>query len=69
MEHLTVITKKGLKVLIHATTLKEAFPAQDGEHTICVLNIKNNKSDDTFLTVKDTVEEIETKLKECSSNS
>lgn len=59
MKHLKLTTKKNTTILVHPDEIKEAYPSQDGKHTIVVVGVRNRKGDDTFLAVAHTVDEIE----------
>lgn len=58
MKHLKLTNKDDQTILVHVESLIEAFPAKDGEHSVCVLDIKKRDGDQTFLLVNETTDNI-----------
>ena len=58
MRHLYLTNKNGTRVVIHVEDLREAFPAADEKHTVCVLRIQKREGGDTYVLVKESVESI-----------
>lgn len=62
MRHVVVHNKERKKILIHCEDLMQVFPAQEG-HSICVVRTKRRDGDQTFLSVNETVDQIEDQLR------
>ena len=73
MRHIKVTNKRGQMILIHVDDLKEAYPANDEKHSICVVRVADSrdKKDDTFLVVLESTQEIYEQMKklECKEVS
>lgn len=65
MSHLYLTNKKGFRIVIHRDTLKEAFPTADSKGSVCVLDVRKKKNDEshTFTVVNEQTTEIESQLK------
>jgi len=58
MKHIVITTRRDERIIVHHDDLVEAFPATDRIHTICVIRVKDQSKEHTFLIVKESTEEI-----------
>lgn len=58
MRHLKLTSKKGTKIFLHVDELREAIPANDDVHTMCILKIKRKDGRDTVVYVQESMETI-----------
>ena len=56
--HMNLTKKNGQLMIIHYDILKQAFEASDPDYTIAVLKIPFHDSDLTFVTVRESVTQI-----------
>ena len=65
MRHIKLTNKKGKLLLVHVEDIVEVFDGVDRIHTVCVIRVEKHESDNTFVLVKESVNEIYEKLKAC----
>jgi len=70
LSHINLTKKNGQKMIIHYDILKQAFEAKDPTYTIAVLKIPFHDAELTFVTIKESLgqinkmlDDIEQKLK------
>ena len=63
MRHIRLTNRHNQKIIAHCDVIKEVWPANDGENSVVVLDVKKKDGDDTYVVVNETEQEIWDMLK------